>query len=571
MNAQFTSLIERIRSNADRRGHSIAFTLLPDGEDQEAHLTYVQLDLQARAIAGRLLSELQPGDRAVLVYPTSLAFVAAFLGCLYAGVIAVPVPEPLKERHLLRIRNIAQDAHTRTILTSSELMPQFDRWMENDPDLKAAFRWLATDSIEPSWAETWRQPAIDPDCVAFLQYTSGSTGSPRGVMVTHGNLVANCDMLVQALAMNSDRVSVSWLPLFHDMGLISKVVLPAYLGNRSILMSPVLFLQRPLRWLKAISRYGGYFSAAPDFAYALAARKATPAACQGLDLSTWQVAANGAEPVRPATIRSFIETFEPYGFRPDAMRPCYGLAEATLVVSFNRPEPPVLFRADAAAFEKKRVAPADNGNASLTLVGCGVPSLGRQAVRIVDPESLRACAPDEVGEIWVTGDHVAAGYWQKPVETAATFQACIQGKEDGPFLRTGDLGFLHQDQLFIAGRIKDLIIMDGSNHYPQDLEQSTEEAHQAVRKGCTAAFSVERDGQERLVIVAELLGHSNAPDAPDPVQVAQAIRQTISAHHGLRVDDLVFVKRRSVPKTSSGKIQRRACRSAYLSGSLEAW
>lgn len=568
MHRSFTNTVEAARANVEALGDALAYTLLADGDKQETHLTYHELDRQARAIAGRLQSELRPGERAILIYPTSAEFLAAFFGCLYAGVIAVPVVEPVKAGHLLRIKSIVEDAQARMILTTSQLLPRFDTWAEASPDLRS-FRWLATDTVEPAWADPWRMPALERDTVAFLQYTSGSTGAPRGVMVTHGNLVGNCEMLIQALQVGRDTVGVSWLPLFHDMGLISKVVLTAYVGSRSVLMPPAAFLQRPMRWLKAISRYRGYYSAGPDFAYALAARKATPAACEGLDLSSWRVAANGAEPVRPATIQAFVEAFAPYGFRPEAMRPCYGLAEATLVVSFSREQRPAFYQVEAAEFEKKRLAPAVDGQAALTLVGCGRTSLGGQSVRIVHPETQQACAPGEVGEIWVAGENVAAGYWQQPELSAATFQARIAGTGEGPFMRTGDLGFYHDDQLYIAGRIKDLIIIDGSNHYPQDLELTVEGAHPAVRPGCAAAFSVDRDGQERLVVVAELEQRGASNGALDPSQVAQAIRQSLAAEHGVRLDDVVFIKPRSLPKTSSGKLQRRACRAAYLSGALE--
>ncbi len=565
----FASLVELARANAEHLPDAIAYTLLADGQEQEAHLTYRELDSQARAIAGRLQRELRPGDRAMLIYPTSLDFVAAFLGCLYAGVIAVPVPEPLVERYLLRISAIAQAAQAGLILTTSGLLPLLEKGAAAYPALKAP-RWVTTDTFAPAEAESWRPPAIAPGTLAFLQYTSGSTGSPRGVMVTHGNLVANCEMLIQAAQLGRDTLSVGWLPLFHDMGLISQVILTAYLGTRSVLMSPVAFLQRPMRWLKAIARYGGYYSAAPDFAYALVARKATPEACQGLDLSAWRVAANAAEPVRPATVRAFTEAFAPYGFRPEALRPGYGLAEATLLVSLNSAQPPATCQVDAAAFEQKRVTPAVAGSASLTLVGCGSASLGRQVVRIVQPETQQACGPDEVGEIWIKGEHVASGYWQQPEQSSATFGAYIRATGDGPYLRTGDLGFINDGQLYIAGRIKDLIIIDGSNHYPQDLEQTVEAAHAALRPGCTAAFSIDRDGQERLVIVTEL--HTDAvAGAANHSPVAQAMLSSLSAQHGLRLDDIVFIKPRTIPKTSSGKIQRQACRTAYLSNTLERW
>lgn len=566
----FTSTVERVRLTTQQRADAIAYTLLVDGDEQEAHLTYRELDRQARAIGGYLQSELRPGDRVILVYPTSLAFITAFLGCLYAGVIAVPVVEPVKERHLLRIKTIAEDAQAQTILTTGELMPRFDKWMAQHPELRA-FRWLPTDQVEPARADSWQMPRIEPGTLAFLQYTSGSTGSPRGVMVTHGNLVAECELLIQATHLNHDTVGVGWLPLFHDMGLISNVILTAYIGYRSILMSPVAFLQRPMRWLKAMTRYSAYYSAAPDFAYALMARKATPEACAGLDLSKWQIAADAAEPIRPATLTAFSAAFAPYGFRPENLTPCYGLAEATLMVSLNVDQPPALCQLDAAALEKGRIAPAVEGSPALTLVGCGPAGWGDEDVRIVNPETRRECARDEVGEIWIAGSHVAAGYWGKPEQTTETFQARIQDSPAGPFLRTGDLGFFQAGQLYIAGRLKDLIIIDGKNHYPQDVELTVEEAHPSMRPAGTAAFTVDRDGQERLVVVAELHKEAQSGTAADPVQVARALRRAISDQHGLSLDDIVFIKPLTIFKTSSGKIQRRACRTAYLSDTLKKW
>lgn len=566
----FTSTVDRIRINAQQWEDAIAYTLLVDGDEQEAHLTYRELDRQARAIGGYLQSELRPGDRAILVYPTNLAFITAFIGCLYAGVIAVPVIEPVKERHLVRIKTVTADAQVQAILTTNELMPRFDKWLAQHPDLRAS-RWLATDRVEPGWAEVWRMPAIEPRTLAFLQYTSGSTGSPRGVMVTHGNLVAECEMLNQALRFNHETVGLGWLPLFHDMGLIANVILTAYIGYRSILMPPVTFLQRPMRWLKAMTRFGACYSAAPNFAYGLMARKATPEACAGLDLSKWRVAANGSEPVRAATITAFREAFAPYGFRPESMTPGYGLAETTLVVTLNVDQPPAFRPFDAAALEMRRIAPAVEGGAAQTLVGCGPAGWGDEEVRIVNPETRRECAGDEVGEIWIAGSHVAAGYWGQPEQTAATFQAHIQDTEAGPFLRTGDLGFFYAGQLYIAGRLKDVIIIDGKNHYPQDVELTVEESHPSMRPGCTAAFTVERDGQEQLVVVAELHKDAQSGAAVDPVQVARVLRGAVSDQHGLSIHEVIFIKPLTIFKTSSGKIQRHACRSAYLSDTLKKW
>ncbi|MCC7361298.1 MAG: fatty acyl-AMP ligase [Anaerolineales bacterium] len=570
MARSLVSLVERVAARAEQSPDRLAYTLLVDGGAQEAHLTFREADAQARVVAGYLQSRLAPGDRALLVYPTSLAFAGAFLGCLYAGVVAVPVPEPLVERFLVRIAGIAKASQARAILTTAELLPLLEKWATPYPDLKAP-RWVATDALEPAWAGGWRPPKPAADTLAFLQFTSGSTGAPRGVMVTHGNLDANCAMLAEAAALSSDTNGVGWLPLFHDMGLLTQVVLPAYLGCRCTLLSPVAFLQRPLRWIKALARHGGYYTAAPDFAYALAARKATPEACAGLDLRGWRVAANAAEPVRPATLRAFAEAFAPYGFRPEAMRPGYGLAEATLIVSMSGLQPPVTLAVDAAAFEQNQVQLPAPGAPTRALTACGPTDLGDQEVAIVHPETRQPCAPNAVGEIWVRGANVAAGYWDQPEDTAATFQASLADSGAGPYLRTGDLGFIYDGQLYIAGRLKDLIIIDGGNHYPQDLEQTIEAAHPALRPNTAIAFSVDRDGQERLVVAVELPGHRQAADAVDPLAVAQAVRAALAAQHGLHLDDLVFIKPRTLPKTSSGKVQRRACRAAYLAQTLERW
>ena len=570
MAGSLLSLVERVAANAEQFPDTRAYTLLVDGGAQEAHLTFREVEAQARAVAAFLQSWLAPGDRVLLVYPTSLAFVGAFLGCLYAGVVAVPVPEPLVERFLVRIAGIARASQARAILTTAELLPLLEKWSAPYPDLKAP-RWVATDALEPSWAAGWRAPALAPDTLAFLQFTSGSTGAPRGVMVTHGNLVANCAMLAEGGDLNQHSNAVGWLPLFHDMGLLTQIALPVYLGCHCAMLSPVAFLQRPLRWIKALSQQRAVYTAAPDFAYALAARKATPEACAGLDLSHWRVAGNAAEPVRPATLRVFSEAFAPYGFRPEALCAGYGLAEATLIVSMSGWRAPVTLNVDAAEFHQNRVAPAKPGAPALTLAACGRTTLGGQDVVIVDPETAQPCAPDEVGEIWVRGGSVAAGYWDQPEDTAATFGARLAVSGDGPYLRTGDLGFIAEGELFVAGRLKDLIIIDGGNHSPQALEQTVEAAHPALRPNTAIAFSVDRDGQERLVVVAELPGNRQSTEAVDEQAVTQVVRAALAAQHGLRLDDLAFIKPRTLPKTSSGKVQRRACRAAYLAQTLERW
>jgi acyl-CoA synthetase (AMP-forming)/AMP-acid ligase II len=564
------NLVALLRRRALERPEAPAFTFLVDGEREEGRLTYAGLDRRAQAIAGRLQQEMAPGERAILLYPTGLDFVAAFFGCLYAGVVPVPVPEPFLERHILRLRNIVNDAQTQHILTDGKLLGMVERRFADNAEIQA-LRWLATDNQDPE-SGAWQPVEIEPETIAFLQYTSGSTAAPKGILVSHRNVLANSEMIRQFLGTHETSVMVTWLPLFHDLGLIGNVVQAVYAGAHCVLMSPFVFLQKPFRWVQAISRYRSDISGGPDFAYALAARKATPEQKAGMDLSSWRKAYNGAEPVRPASLESFAEAFAGCGFQREALAPAYGMAEAVLFMAGDPGRiAPVYYDIDAESFGRGRVVPAAEGKSKVTAVACGRTAWLDQKIVIVNPQTCRACPPDEVGEIWISGSHVTAGYWNNPAETEAVFHGHLAGSGEGPFLRSGDLGFMHEGRLYIGGRIKDLIIIDGANHYPQDIEFTVENSHPLVRPGCTAAFPVDREERERLVIVAEL-----RPRAPDGAaisleQVQQEIRQVVAAEHGLRADDMRFIKPRTIPKTASGKIQRRACRALYLAGRLELY
>jgi acyl-CoA synthetase (AMP-forming)/AMP-acid ligase II len=566
-----SNLVALTRTRAAQKGEAIAYTFLLDGDGRETHITYAELDRRARTVAARLQQELRPGDRAILVFPTGPDFVATFLGCLYARVIAVPVPEPFTDRHFLRIRNIVVDAGTRHILTTSRFLTAVNQRFADNPEIQA-LRWLATDTLEQAGADAWQQQSIAPDDVAFLQYTSGSTAEPKGVILTHRNLQTNLEMARQFYQSDEETLFVSWLPLFHDLGLIAKLAHTIYVGSRCILMSPFAFLQKPVRWLQAISSYQGDISGGPDFAYAITARKVTPEQKAGLDLSSWRLAFTGAEPVRPATLERFADAFRECGFRREALTPGFGMAEATLFIAGGPiDQGPIYYRIDAAAFARDRVVPAKAGGAAVTAVACGRFDWLDQQLKIVNPDTLRECAPDEVGEIWLAGSHIARGYWNKPAETEAAFHAYTADSGAGPFMRTGDLGFVHEGQLYIGGRIKDLIIIDGQNHYPQDIEFTVENAHPAVRSGCTAAFSIDRDGQERLVVVAELRNPSESDTAWDIPVVAQELQRAVSKEHGIPLYDIAFIKPRTIHKTSSGKIQRRACRADYLADLLSVY
>ncbi len=566
MNESMATFVEILRSRSRSQPDQHAYTFLLDGEAGEAHLTYRDLDRQARAIGALQQRFGRPGERALLLYPPGLDYIAAFLGCLYAGVIAVPAypPNPARlERTLPRLRAIVRDAQPTFALTTSPILGLVSALAAQDPEFQA-LRWLATDTLAPELADEWCDPAASDTTLAFLQYTSGSTATPKGVMVSHGNLLHNQRLIKQAFGHTEQTVVAGWLPLYHDMGLIGNVLQPLYLGTPCVLMSPVAFLQRPARWLEAISRYQATTSGGPNFAYDLCVRKIAPEQRAEFDLSRWTVAFNGAEPIRHDTLERFAAAFAPCGFRRTAFYPCYGLAESTLFVSgVEQAAEPTVRVVDEAALERHRVQPRA-GTPGRTLVGSG-RTWQDQAATIVDPVAGTRCPPDQIGEIWVSGPSVAQGYWQQPDETARTFGARLADGAGGPFLRTGDLGFIQDGELFITGRLKDLIIIRGRNHYPQDIELTVERSHRALRPGGGAAFTVERDGEERLVIVQEIEREQRNVNVE---AVAGAIRQAVAEQHELHTYAVVLIKPGSLPKTSSGKIQRHACRADYLAGRL---
>lgn len=570
---KFSTLIELLSYRVQNQPQQKAYTFLRDGETEELSLTYQELDQKARAIAQALTYQFAShpqslgaaGERALLLYPPGLEFITAFLGCLYAGVVAVPAYPPRQNMNFVRLQAIVTDAQATVVLTTSSLLANLvSRWDEN-PEL-ASMHWLTTDDIDSNLNSDWQEPRLERDSLAFLQYTSGSTGTPKGVMVTHGNLLSNERAIAKGFIHTEKTIHVIWLPLFHDMGLIGNVLQSLYLGTPSILMSPVAFLQKPLRWLQAISRYKATTSGGPNFAYDLCIRKITLEERSSLDLSSWEVAFNGAEPIRSETLERFANYFAPCGFRKEALYPCYGMAEATLFVSGGlKTSPPVLYQVEAAALEENQVVAAESDEGTRTIVGCGRTWLDEK-IAIVDPESLTQCPGAKVGEIWVSGSSVAAGYWRRPEQTAETFQAYLSDTGEGPFLRTGDLGFLQDGELFVTGRLKDVIIIRGQNHYPQDIELTVQKSHPALRFDCGAAFTVDHQGEQRLVIVQEV--ERTSLRRLDIKEVVGNITEAVIDHHGLQVYATVLIKPGSIPKTSSGKIQRHACRRGFIDGSL---
>ncbi len=585
------SLVGLLRARAAADPGRMAFTFLADGERDERHLTYGELDRRARAVAAHLQALSMAGERVLLLLPPGLDFLSAFAGCLYAGVAAVPVSPPAGRRALPRLQAVLADCGPRAILTTAAARPGLEqllaRHAARSSGSGAPGTLLAVDDVAADAADDWRESAARADDVAFLQYTSGSTSAPKGVVVSHGNLLANQRMIQEAFGTGEGSVIASWLPLYHDMGLIGGVLHPIFLGARCVLLSPLHFLQRPRRWLEAISRHRASVSGGPSFAYDLCARRVTLDPEAALDLSGWQVAFNGAEPVRAEAMERFAEAFAGAGFRRRAFFPCYGLAEATLLVSGGHPrnqapgraaEGPAVLAVDAAALAQDRVAAARDlpameardlsaagpGDPVRRLVGCGRVA-GSLEVRLVDPVAATERAAGEVGEIWVAGESVAQGYWEKPEPSAETFGARLAG-HPGTFLRTGDLGFLHDGELFITGRLKDLILIRGRNLYPQDVEWTAERSHPALRPGGGAAFAVDAGGEERLVLVQEVSTRGDTQLA----EAAAAIRRAVSAEHEVQIATLLLVKPGAVPKTTSGKVQRRACRDLFLSGGLEA-
>jgi len=565
-----TTFVDVLRERALLQPEARVFTFLD--EAGESSITYRELDEGARAVAATLRQHLAPGDRALLLYPPGREYVLGFLGCLYAGVIAVPAypPDPSRlARTLPRLQVLVADCRATAALTTSALIDMVGFLTEDAPVLRA-LRWLATDALEPGATAAWSAPSLSSEDLAFLQYTSGSTGTPKGVMLSHRNLLHNSGLIALGFDASPQPVGVIWLPPYHDMGLIGGILQPLYRDIPTVLMSPLFFLQRPLNWLEAISRHGGTVSGGPNFAYELCVRKTTPEQRAALDLRSWEVAFCGAEPIRQETLDRFAEAFAPAGFRREAFYPCYGLAEGTLIVSGGRKaEPPQVRHFAREALLRGEARAPDAGHEGVPMIGCG-GSLGDQEVRIVDPETRVPCAPGRVGEIWVRGASMAHGYWERSDDTARTFQARLAGSSEGPYLRTGDLGVLDGGELFVTGRRKDLLIIRGRNHYPQDLELTVERCDPGLRPGCGAAFSVDSGGEERLVVVHEFADRSGADLEMRTREVIALIRQTVAEQHELGVHAVVLLVPGSIPKTSSGKIQRHACRTAFLEGSLEA-
>ncbi len=569
-NIQPSTLIELLLQKAQNHPDKSAYTFLLDGETEKNRLTYAELERQARTIAARLQEMGASGERALLLYPQGLDYIAAFFGCLYAGVIAVPAYPPRRNRSDKRLQAVAVDAQAKIILTTNEILSKQAQRLTYAPEL-SQLHWLATDNLDANIAPVYQTPSINGDTLAFLQYTSGSTGSPKGVMVSHGNLLHNSAYMSSIWQFNPNSIMVTWLPIFHDMGLILGILQPLYCSGSCYIMSPAAFIQNPFRWLQAISRYRATHSGAPNFAYELCVNKITEKQRAALDLSAWEMGENGAEPVRAETFKKFEEYFKPCGLRPITLCHGYGLAEATLAVSCTKKSDLLAYyQIQSEALEQNRaVAATENQSNSQTLVGCGHPADDAEVI-IVNPDTLSRCPPDHVGEIWLRSPSVAHGYWQRTVDTAEIFQACVSDDAaSGPFLRTGDLGFIrgNDKELFVTGRLKDVIIIRGGNHYPQDIELTVEKSHQAFRHSGAGAFSIKINSEEQLVVAQEI--ERTALKKLNADEVVSAILQAVSEQHDLQVYAVLLLKPATLPKTSSGKVQRSACRDGFLKDTLK--
>jgi amino acid adenylation domain-containing protein/non-ribosomal peptide synthase protein (TIGR01720 family) len=550
---QARTLVDLLRERGRTDPAQLAYRFLSGDDAESKQITYGELNERSQSIAAVLHDLGARGERALLLYPPGFDYVAAFFGCLYAGVIAVPVYSHRANR-TQRLQLIAADAQARFALTTNRILETIDPQTE--------LNWLATDSIATDAHFQFKETeSPDEDALAYLQYTSGSTAAPKGVMITHRNVLANSAYIHYGFAHTRESVSLCWLPHFHDMGLVDGIIQPLYGGFPGLLMSPASFLQRPLSWLEAISKYRVTHSGGPNFAYDLCVRRTNEEQRAALDLSHWRVAYNGAEPVRNETLNSFADAFAISGFRRSCFYPAYGLAEATLKVSGGHPaDAPVTCTLSSSALEQNRVVVTETGDS--TLVSSGQSALATE-VRIVHPETLTVCARDEVGEIWVSGPGVAKGYWQRPEETEHTFNAYVAG--DGPFLRTGDLGFIREGALFVTGRIKDLIIIRGRNHYPQDIELTAAHSNPALRTGNGAAFSVAMSGEEQLVLAQEVDVRQQA----DWQSVIADVRAAILEEFEIQPAAILLLKPGDIPKTSSGKVQRSTARAKFLSNGWE--
>lgn len=560
---RFSNLGEMLETRASQYPEQTAFVFEDDDGNQETW-TYAQLEARTRSLGSWLARRASVGDRVLLVYPPGLEFIAAFLGCVYAGVLPVPATYPKPRRPSPRLDSIVEDCQPSLVLTHSSSLGGL--CLEQQTPAISELSWEPTDLVPTVERSSFEPVSRGAEDLAFLQYTSGSTSDPRGVMITHRNVLHNLAAICSGFALKDavHQHGVFWLPAYHDMGLIGSILTPLYVGGTSTFIAPTTFLRRPLRWLELMSQTQAAISGAPNFGYELAVRRTTEADRAKLDLSHWRLAFCGAEPINPATLDEFAAVFKSAGFRRSAFFPCYGLAESTVLVTGGQhPSGPRVLHVDRVAMRDHRVVSlAESSGESRSLVGCG-PACEGLTCRIVDPRTRKVCDEHQVGEIWVEGDSVASGYWNQASTNDETFRAQLADTGEAVYLRTGDLGFCYEGELFVTGRLKDVIIVRGRNHYPQDLERTAQMSHEAVDTG--AAFSVEVDGREQLVLVFQWRREFRNADHEALMHV---IRTAIVEEHEIDPHSIVLIRPASLPITSSGKVQRSKCREQFLSDEL---
>jgi acyl-CoA synthetase (AMP-forming)/AMP-acid ligase II len=565
------TIVEVLRVRAEEEGASVPYVFLKHqagDEPIEQALTFGDLDRRARAAAAELQLRTTPGMPALLLYPPGLDFIVGFYAALYAGLLAIPTypPDPFRlERTVPRLKAMVEDANAAIIISDTSIHSLRSEIVQYSAQL-GELPWVRTD-VELRDHEEWIDPHRDRTAPAILQYTSGSTGSPKGVMLTHSNVLEYLFSLSKSDPESTlpEKRGVMWLPTYHDLGLVQGVLFPICLRQHPfVLMSPLDFLQRPIRWLNAVSRYKATLSGGPNFAFELCANKITKQQAETLSLENWEIAFCGAEQVRQSTLDKFAAAFQSSGFKPNAFRPGYGLAEATLAVTLGpRSEPPTVRHLDRKSLEAGIVD--EHGTATTAIVGCGYPVKGVQ-VKIVDPSRLQVCANNQIGEIWISGQSMATEYWNNPLATAARLQASLPGSNEGPFVRTGDLGFLDKaGELFITGRIKDLLIIRGRNIYPQDIELAAESGHKALRPGAGAAFSYEVENEEVAGLIYEIRASTKTEELSS---ILSAVRAAVANDIGLQLNAIALIPEHCIYKTSSGKLQRHACKAAFLTGEL---
>ena len=570
------NLVDLLYYRAEHQADKLAFRFFRQSDQNCVDLSYGQLDNKASALAVQLREFCQPGDNVLVLFPDAESFFPAFFACLYAGITAVPLAMPMRAQFgaaAEKLVPVMRDAAIKAVITTvkgAEILaatPDAPKLpciicaeLENCPDdLPLPGAYVADESL----ASSWRRQVVNADDLAFLQYTSGSTGQPKGVMVAHDNLWNNSAVIYQKFGHSQTSRVVNWLPPFHDMGLIGGLLQPIYGGFPCLLMTPLAFMKRPFNWLKNISDFRGTSSGGPNFAYEQCLEKVTDAQLAQLDLSSWEVAFSGAEPVKAGTIAKFSERFAAAGFKPEAFYPCYGMAETTLLITGgDKSSPTISINLDRNALQQEQVVPSNDASNSVSVVSCGCSNQDHE-IAIADPASCVPCPPDKIGEIWVKGPSIAKGYWNRPEPTKATFQAELSSKA-GRYLRTGDLGFLRDGQVYITGRVKELIIVHGQNHYPTDIESTIEASHSGFKPGYGAVFSVTRGSDEALVAVYEV----DKLHADDPKELFESAQSSLNQRHQISLDELVLVRSRGIPKTTSGKTQRIKCRQMYLQKQL---